>query len=277
MYIAEYRIVLPMTVEEYQVAQLYSVAQASKNETGGGDGIEVLKNEPFTPSEGVQPRTPLCNGRFTTGQFTHKVYHLAQKVPSYIRWIAPKGALVVREEAWNAYPYCRTVVTNDYMNENFFIKIESVHLPDRGDTENAHGLDKETLQMRQIINIDIANDPVDSRDYKPDMDPRTFQSKKTGRGPLVGPNWHKTCQPVMCCYKLVTIKFKWLGLQSKVENMILKGERRIFLNFHREVFCWMDNWHGMTMSEIRALEDRTKHELDERREKAPFCGTKEDD
>lgn len=32
---------------QYQVAQLYSVAEASKNETGGGEGIEVLKNEPF--------------------------------------------------------------------------------------------------------------------------------------------------------------------------------------------------------------------------------------
>lgn len=33
---------------QYQVAQLYSVAEASKNETGGGEGIEVLKNEPFS-------------------------------------------------------------------------------------------------------------------------------------------------------------------------------------------------------------------------------------
>lgn len=29
------------------MAQLFSVAEASKNETGGGEGIEVLKNEPF--------------------------------------------------------------------------------------------------------------------------------------------------------------------------------------------------------------------------------------
>ena len=28
------RVTLPMTVDEYQVAQLYSVAEASKNETG---------------------------------------------------------------------------------------------------------------------------------------------------------------------------------------------------------------------------------------------------
>lgn len=47
MLIKEYRVTLPLTVEEYQVAQLYSVAEVSKNETGGGEGIEVLKNEPF--------------------------------------------------------------------------------------------------------------------------------------------------------------------------------------------------------------------------------------
>lgn len=29
------------------MAQLFSVAEVSKNETGGGEGIEVLKNEPF--------------------------------------------------------------------------------------------------------------------------------------------------------------------------------------------------------------------------------------
>ena len=35
MLIKEFRIVMPMTVEEYQVAQLYAVAEASKKETGG--------------------------------------------------------------------------------------------------------------------------------------------------------------------------------------------------------------------------------------------------
>ena len=33
------------------MAQLFSVAQASKNETGGGEGIEVLLNEPFENDE----------------------------------------------------------------------------------------------------------------------------------------------------------------------------------------------------------------------------------
>lgn len=48
---------------QYQVGQLYSVAEASKNETGGGEGVEVLVNEPYE-RDGER------------GQFTHKIYHL---------------------------------------------------------------------------------------------------------------------------------------------------------------------------------------------------------
>ncbi|ENN75106.1 hypothetical protein YQE_08419, partial [Dendroctonus ponderosae] len=85
----------------YQVAQLFSVAEASKDNTGGGEGIEVLKNEPFN-------NYPLLGGKYNSGQYTYKIYHLASKVPAFIRLLAPKGSLEIHEEAWNAYPYCRT-------------------------------------------------------------------------------------------------------------------------------------------------------------------------
>lgn len=39
--------------------------------------------------------------------------------------------------------------------------------------------------------------------------------------------------PVMTCYKLVTVEFKWFGLQNRVENFIQRAERRLFTNFHR--------------------------------------------
>lgn len=45
------------------MGQLYSVAEASKNETGGGEGVEVLVNEPYE-RDGER------------GQYTHKIYHL---------------------------------------------------------------------------------------------------------------------------------------------------------------------------------------------------------
>ncbi|KAH8042355.1 hypothetical protein HPB51_022073 [Rhipicephalus microplus] len=128
------RVVLPITVEEYQVAQLYSVAEASKNETGGGEGIEVIKNEPFEGKE-------LLGGKYNKGQYTYKIYHLESKVPPFIRMLMPKGSLAVHEEAWNAYPYCRTVLTNpDYMAGNFTLCIETMHAPDNGTQENVRNL-----------------------------------------------------------------------------------------------------------------------------------------
>ncbi|VDP49922.1 unnamed protein product [Schistosoma mattheei] len=37
----------------------------------------------------------------------------------------------------------------------------------------------------------------------------------------------------------------------------------MFANFHRQVFCWMDKWHGWTMEDVRIHEEQTKKELEE--------------
>ena len=229
MLVKEYRITLPMTVEEYQVAQLFSVAEASKNETGGGEGVEVIKNEPYH-------NHPLLNGKFSKGQYTYKIYRLESKVPSWMKMIAPTGSLEVHEESWNAYPYSRTVLSNPgFMKDNLSITVETFHIADRGHQENVHELDRKTLKDRQVVPIDIANDPVLTADYKKDTDPKLFKSEKTGRGPLLSDNWRERSDPVMTAYKLVTVHFKWWGLQNKVESFIHGTEKRIFTNFHREV------------------------------------------
>lgn len=99
----------------------------------------------------------------------------------------------------------------------------------------------------------------------------------------------KDC-PHMCAYKLVTVKFKWWGLQNKVENFIQKvgvnrwsftsslkkkpnwqsslppsfqQEKRLFTNFHRQLFCWIDKWIDLNMEDIRRMEEETRKELDE--------------
>lgn len=253
MLIKEFRITLPMTVEEYQVAQLWSVAQASMDETGGGEGIEVLKNEPFANKKDLFLE-------FTAGQYTHKIYKLQSKVPWWVRKLAPKGVLEMHEEAWNAYPYCRTIVNNpDYMKENFFIKIESLHSEDRT-LSNPFHLNKEQLAKREIINIDIANDPLNDADYKLEEDPTKFLSEKTGRGQLKE-DWKSTTVPLMVAYKLVTVEFKWFGLQGRVEKYIQSSERRLFTKFHRQLFCWIDKWHGLTMVDIRRIEEETRIKL----------------
>ncbi|KAL1929193.1 hypothetical protein VTP01DRAFT_2252 [Rhizomucor pusillus] len=258
MLIKEYRVINNCTEAEYQVGQLYATAMASKEQTGGGEGVEVLKNEPYEKENGEK------------GQYTYKIFRLASRVPSFVRALAPAGALDLYEEAWNAYPYCKTVLKNGYMKDNFSIVYETLHVDgSRGEIDNALKISDADLKKREVIVIDIANDKIDPKEYKPQEDPKLVHSVKTGRGPLTEKDWTKKCEPVMTCYKLVYIEFKWFGLQSKVESFLAKTIHNLFIKFHRQLFCWMDQWYGMTIEDIRELEEQIKKDLDERRNQGP--------
>ncbi|CAM6084754.1 unnamed protein product [Calypogeia fissa] len=239
----EYRIVLPFTIEEYKIAQLYMVAKYSASESNedNGDGVEVLKNEPFEDGD-------------RKGQYTHKLYHLASKLPSWLVSLMPKKALTLEEEAWNAYPNCTTILKCPFFNK-FRLILQTTHLADRGITDNALGLDAKTLKKRQVEFIDIGLDPVEV--YVEDEDPAKFKSKRTGRGPLLE-GWTQKCEPVMCAYKCVTVDVPYWGFGSQVEKFISKNaQRKILLEGHRKCFCWLDEWHGLTMEEIRRMEYET--------------------
>ncbi|CAO3622372.1 unnamed protein product [Mucor hiemalis] len=265
MIINEYRVINNCTEEEYQVAQLYATACASKEQTGGGEGVEVVKNEPYEKEN-------------EKGQYTYKIFRLASRVPAIVRAILPAGALDLYEEAWNAYPYCKTVLKNGYMKDSFSIVYETLHVNgSRGEMENALNISKEDLKKRNVIIIDVAHDKIPSGDYKKEEDPKLYHSEKTGRGPLTDPDWQKKVEPVMTCYKLVYIEFKWFGIQGKVESFLAKTIHNLFTKFHRQLFCWTDKWYGMTIQDIRDLEAQTKADLDAKRDQGEVVGTRLDD
>lgn len=53
------------------------------------------------------------------------------------------------------------------------------------------------------------------------QDLRYFKSQKTDRG-LLQQGWINTQEPIMCSYKLVTVKFEVWGLQTRVEQFVHK-------------------------------------------------------
>lgn len=65
----------------------------------------------------------------------------------------------------------------------------------------------------------------------PLQDPRHFKSKKTARG-LLQEGWRDTQDPIMCSYKLVTVKFEVWGLQTRVEQFVHKV---IFIPLHMHI------------------------------------------
>lgn len=113
----EFIIPMPLSVEEYEVAQAWAFVEQSKRETGGGEGVRVVTDEAFK----------------ARGQYTYKIYQVGHKVPSLARAllrpiIGDEGCYEFHEEAWNVYPYCKTIITNPgYLKENFRVEIESAH------------------------------------------------------------------------------------------------------------------------------------------------------
>uniref|UniRef100_A0A2K5DMQ6 Phosphatidylinositol transfer protein membrane associated 2 n=1 Tax=Aotus nancymaae TaxID=37293 RepID=A0A2K5DMQ6_AOTNA len=246
MIIKEYRIPLPMTVEEYRIAQLYMIQKKSRNETyGEGSGVEILENRPYTDGPGG------------SGQYTHKVYHVGMHIPSWFRSILPKAALRVVEESWNAYPYTRTRFTCPFV-EKFSIDIETFYKTDAGENPDVFSLSPLEKNQLTIDFIDIVKDPVPHNEYKTEEDPKLFQSTKTQRGPL-SDNWieeyKKQVFPIMCAYKLCKVEFRYWGMQSKIERFIHDtGLRRVMVRAHRQAWCWQDEWYGLSMENIRELE-----------------------
>ncbi|XP_023372620.1 membrane-associated phosphatidylinositol transfer protein 2 isoform X4 [Otolemur garnettii] len=246
MIVKEYRIPLPMTVEEYRIAQLYMIQKKSRNETfGEGSGVEILENQPYTDGPGG------------SGQYTHKVYHVGMHIPSWFRSILPKAALRVVEESWNAYPYTRTRFTCPFV-EKFSIDIETFYKSDAGENPDVFNLSPVEKSQLTIDFIDIVKDAVPPNEYKTEEDPKLFQSTKTQRGPLPD-NWideyKKQVLPIMCAYKLCKVEFRYWGMQSKIERFIHDtGLRRVMVRAHRQAWCWQDEWYGLSMENIRELE-----------------------
>lgn len=252
MLVREFRIPLPLDVNEFRRGLLYSVSLASKNETGGGEGAEFIKQCEFFDDPTILP------GKTLSGIYSYKIYRLKSKVPWVLQKLFPEQAFEVHEESWNAYPYCKTILTNPgYMGDDSFLLIESIHLPDNGTSENPLNVDKK----RDIVYVDICDDEaIGVANYRPELDPKIFLSSRTGRGQL-RENWVETVSPMMCCYKTVSIQFKCLGIGSFVERTIMKQYIKIFANFHRNAFCWIDDWFDLTDEELQKFDDEVAKEL----------------
>lgn len=142
------------------------------------------------------------------------------------------------------------------MFAKFSMRVDSVHYADRGETENIHKLSGEALRKRTVVYIDVAKQQDDGKKmYDGDnTDASTFVSKLTGRGPLQQ-GWQKECEPVMCAYKLVYADFDYWGLQGRVEEFMQVYEQGLFQNANRQLWCWIDDWHKLSIEDVRAYEN----------------------
>eukprot|EP00123_Amoebidium_parasiticum_P003303 comp14595_c0_seq1/m.10871 comp14595_c0_seq1/g.10871 ORF comp14595_c0_seq1/g.10871 comp14595_c0_seq1/m.10871 type:complete len:1074 (-) comp14595_c0_seq1:369-3590(-) len=248
MHIKEFRIPMPLSVEEYRVAQRYMIAKKSLEESSKGDGgVEIVENKPYTDGPGG-----------TSGQYTKKIYHVGSHLPAWMKSVIPKSALSVYEEAWNAYPYTLTKYQIPMM-EKFNLEIETVYKPDNGNGHaNVFQLRGSDLSRREVEHVNLLDEPYTGN---PAENPRTYVSSRTGRGPLQT-GWENNHDPIMCSYKLIRIEFKYWGLQSRIEHYIADvGLRRFVLSGHQQAWAWQDEWISLTMDDVLKMEMEVAEKL----------------
>ena len=81
-------------------------------------GVEIVKNEVSNEYRG-------------TGRYYKKIFHIGAVLPSWLRAILPKSALMLVEESWNSYPFTRTKYSCPFM-EKFCVDVETVYAQDAG-------------------------------------------------------------------------------------------------------------------------------------------------
>ncbi|XP_040993275.1 phosphatidylinositol transfer protein 1-like isoform X4 [Juglans microcarpa x Juglans regia] len=242
--IKEFRIVMPLSLEEYGIAQMYMVTKMQQKNTTGTERVELLESRPFEDDV------------YGKGRYTSKVYRLQSKVPAWLRKFAPPHALDMQEEAWSAYPRCKSVLKVKILS--FQSKFTSTNILGKMFYFTAlqvHGLSKEQLAARQVEYIDIAIPGKDCWSYlvgNCSIDFSKFKSARIDRGPLPK-GWQDRRDPVMTAYKLVTIDAPYWGFGRRLEQALLAGERALFLESHRHCFGWIDEWYGMTVQQIDEL------------------------
>ncbi|KAK1859292.1 hypothetical protein I4F81_001889 [Pyropia yezoensis] len=301
--LCEYRIVLPLTVAEYQRGMLYMIAKSSLRDSatlrtattlganGKTDdkaaakgappppprsGVVIVKNEPFTDNpHGLPP-----------GQYTEKTYHLDAQLPAFLAAMLPTGAGVLLETAWNSFPVCVTAYESPFLGAKFSLVIRSVYteappagVPVDGPATrmpshplyNVVGLDADELACRAVVDLDIAS--TEHVSLVAGEDPTTWTGGGCAAGePVRGPfpaggAWRTSSAggARMVAVKVVALRFARRGLQGRAEAWGHRyGLRNSFIRYSRRVVCWMDEWLGLSMADIRRLEGDTKRQLDVR-------------
>ncbi|XP_073389143.1 uncharacterized protein [Physcomitrium patens] len=247
VHITEMRVLLPMTVNEFKRGQRFSNFKTNELNTSEGQGGQLLSTLPYE------------NEIWGEGIYTHSLYRLGDRLPDWVTRLVPSNALIIDEKTWMAFPYVRTTISIPFFNK---LKIEmvSMHANDNGSTENIHNLTEAELAIRKVDMIDIAFDDIPNRDYRAELDPKLYVSKKTGRGPL-RKGWLGNTVPTMCAYKLVKVEANYWGVQSRAEKLMTNGIRQIVLLTHRNAFCWLDEWFDLTFEEICARESLGRERL----------------
>ena len=247
----EFRYILPLSIEEYQVAEAWGVAQ-EYTQSDDDEGIHLIERRPF-------------KNEFGKGTYYHCLYRYPSLVPNLLKSIMKKfsnKSLDMHEESWVDFPRTRSIYWNhDFLKDVLSFTVDTVVLPDLGTTENVHNLPENQWKKVQVKIMDIAQkNPSSAEGFAGSFNPLTFESKKSSRVPIK-PDWITNItngvdgapSHCVCAYKLVSCEFKYRGLQKLVQDALIKYDGATMLAFNQKIFCCMDEWLDLTPEDVQKM------------------------
>lgn len=239
MKIKEYRIPLPITLDEYRRGQQWTETELLK-ETFQTSSTSLILNESITDEKHFQiiyDKLPCSFKSHLTSStiITHKKYQIQNPKNKFFDFflLNSKTDLILEEYFINNWPHTLTILEN--LDHSLRILIQSFyinnHLPMLNQPENSQRYFALNEQQMKSLNdyeiINIAERLDEKKDYRIDEDPtRNFSRKKPHLLPLqLNSKWYEHCprnHPSMCVYKLIElIIFNEKSFISKATNKLL--------------------------------------------------------
>ena len=251
MKIVEWRIIYPFEMSHFVHAQEYMVAKRQREESGNGEGVELVTREPFSLND-------------ESGMYTHKVYHYKSRIPAIIRWLVPNSLTDFHEEAWGAFPHEWFRYNVPALEKRISIMMDCYSYPfnkEEGFPDNPAHLTEEELAIREIRYMDIVTMPPipERKDWNlanfscPEVgieriaEPtRPFDSSKI-------PEWVESYKgKMMLNVRCIKCKIGIWGIQNKVEKLISETSvPSILLESARAITGWASEWGKMSPEELQ--------------------------
>ncbi|OHT02997.1 Phosphatidylinositol transfer protein 2 [Tritrichomonas foetus] len=260
MRIVEYRIIVPFRWNQCRIASVYSVNKRTKQETGGGDGFEILERSDFEEDG-------------NSGHYVKRVLHCKKQVPKSISWAIPEKYAHITENNRNAFPHTLTTFSCDGMGDNMILYAETRHITYTNGMEipdNLLKLSEEDTKIREVFYLDILNGPASK---KKEFDLHDFECEEAGISKLVAssnrsndkeiPEWTQNYAGEMTMIvKVVKFHFQWRMIQSLLENLVTKTIfYHVYLDSHRAMVKWSPEWVKMSIDDAFSFEGRIQKEL----------------
>lgn len=256
MRIIEYRIILPISIEQYPKADTFMFNHRMEIGASEGECVELADSKSYVGEEG-----PVF--------YASRIYHCKNRVPKFLQWLVPDSICAFREDSWTYYPKCKGKFIVDFLGDKFNVNIKThqykftsvEEIP-----ENGSELTDEELAIREIKYVDILlNDPVPEK-KEWDLNGFSYEDANihelktydaTGFDDTKPPKWIENYKGEMTIVtKVIIADIPIWGVQTMAEKLIVENMAlSTFIDSARATVGWAPYWHQMSMEEVEKMNE----------------------